>query len=103
MLGVECSPTLLFPEPIGEPVYINPNAGMVTIAVDMTGNGTEDFYIQLINTSATTLQVLPEGNNAVLSQGADAIALNGGVVSSPTPIGATWLGNISGSSLFSVE
>ncbi len=80
----------IFPNPIGEPIYSGPDSGVTLLPLSMTGDGTVDFYIQLIASSADAIQLLPAGSNAVLTQGPDAINLSSGVVSSLTPIGASW-------------
>lgn len=80
----------IFPNPIGEPFYTAGTDGVTLLPLSMTGDGTVDFSIQLIASSADAIQLLPTGNNAVLTQGPDAINLNSGSVNSLLPIGASW-------------
>lgn len=81
----------IFPDPIGEPIYSGPDSGVTLLPLSMRGNGTVDFYLQLIASSADAIQLLPTGSNAVLTDGPDAINLNSGSVSSLLPIGASWM------------
>jgi hypothetical protein len=81
----------IWPDPIGEPLYTGPDSPIATLLpLSMTGDGTVDFYIQLIASSASAIQLLPAGSNAVLNLGPDAINLSSGVVSSLLPPGDNW-------------
>ena len=81
----------IFPNPIGEPFYTAGTDGVTLLPLSMTGDGTVDFYIQLIASAADAIQLLPTGSNAVLTLGPDAINLNNGSVSSLLPVGASWM------------
>jgi hypothetical protein len=81
---------LLFPDSIGNPIYATPQNPVVSIPIDMTGDGTVDFEFRARAIGTPVVEVLQEGANAVLSENGSAINLSSGVVSSLTPVGANW-------------
>jgi hypothetical protein len=92
----------IFPNLIGNLLFINPGGGFNSMPIDINGDGSVDFEFRVYNSSYSSVDVLQHGSNEVLAVlappgeiGETAVALyRSNVVTSLPPVGAEWLPEI---------